>query len=515
MNIEQVLRTARISSWTYRLLSTAVGLVTVRLINDRVGLSGYGDLAFLLAFLTGVCAIDLGLLQSLSRFVARLHADPPERREIFWSTCVLAAVAMVTLQCALVVALAAALALYDELRGLSLAEILSLGLAFIVGNLLTASSSVYAGWQRYGSATAAKIIKSLVYLLAVLMLSAEGRLSVSTVLWASALSALLPNLLLTLNLAFRHRRELHSSWSGFPIAHQRLGFEILDYSLRGWLFTASTILVSSGAVFLSGLVMSATAVAKLQLGLVLYTGVAAFVTGSMSPLSTIRARLSDDSPESRQKVSAAAHSLTEESIVMVAMLGGFFALHIDLVLTLLIGPQAADPAVLSLTRWSVLTVLLPGLLVLPWFTFRFALVSHSENARYSQRLFLVTGALLLAATAVASVWHHPQAMAVAVGAALTYRGALAFAMGRTVIPGLRFLGIARPLAQALVFLLTIGLGMQMLETGMRIGPADDTWLHAAAYLVICAPLFVFRRRLRRLWGLPQLAGAGSNDPTPR
>jgi hypothetical protein len=515
MNIQSILRTARISSWTYRLLSTAVGLVTVRLINDRVGLSGYGDLAFLLAFLTGVCAIDLGLLQSLSRFVARLQADPPQRREIFWASCILFAGAVFFLQCTLVVVLAVALGLSDQLRSLSLAEILSLGLAFIVGNLLTASSSVYAGWQRYGSAAAAKIIKSLVYLLAVLALWAEGHLSVRTVLWASALCALLPNLLLTLNLVLRHRRELHSSWSGFPTAHWRLGGEMLDYSLRGWLFTASTILVSSGAVFLSGLVMSAPAVAKLQLGLVLYTGVAAFVTGSMSPLSTIRARLSDDSPESRQKVSAAARSLTEESIVMVAMLGSFFALHIDLVLRLLIGPQAADPAVLSLTRWSVLTVLLPGLLVLPWFTFRFALVSHAENARYSQGLFLVTGALLLMATGIASVWPHPQVIAVAVGAALTYRGTLAFAMGRTVIPGLSFLGIARPLAQALAIVLAIGLGLKMLATDVRIGPVDDTWLHAAAYLLVCALLFVFRRRLRPLWGLPQPAAPGTTDPTPR
>jgi hypothetical protein len=495
LNIQQVLRTARLISWTYRLLSTLVGLVAVRLVNDGIGLAGYGDLAFLLAFVTGVGAIDLGFLQSMSRFVARLEGDPSRERGAFWATCLLLIVGLFILQGMLVVLLAAALGATGQLRGLAVHEAIAIGTTFIVGNLLTVSAAVYAGWQRYGMSGAAKIGRSLIYLVAVVLLWYTNELSVRSVLWANALAILAPNALVVIFLLARQRSGVRCSWAGFPSAHRSQGGEMLNYSLRGWLFTASTIAVSSGAVFVAGLVLPATSVAKLQIGLMLYTGTAAFVTGSMVPLTTIRSRLSDKSAESRAKISATARSLTEDAIMVVAILLGFFTHYTDLVLNLLIGTQASDPTVLSQTRMVVLVVVLPGLAVLPWFTFRFALVEHDENARYSARLFAATAAFLTVTALAGAFWSDPLIVAVGVAFALVYRGSLAFAMGAYVAPGLSSIRVLTALVSVFVLCSALGGALRLFDTGWRWGPADVSWLRAGAYLAGCALLVIVKRRL--------------------
>lgn len=510
LNIHKILRTARLVSWIYRLLSTAVGLVTVRLINDGIGLSGYGDLAFLLAFVTGVGAIDLGFLQSLSRFVSRHQADCKETRGVFWASCLLFVLGLFVLQTLLVVAMVIALDAWNQLRSLPALEVLTIGIIFVAGNLMTASSAVLAGWQRYGASGAAKIGRSLAYLAAVIALWATDTLTIGNILWANALAALVPNLLVTLWLLLMHRHETAWSRIGFQESHRSQLLSIADYSLRGWLFTASTIVVGSGAVFVAALILEAASVAKLQIGLVLYTGVAAFVTGSMVPLTTICSRLADGSAASQAKVAATARSLTEEAIVMVAILLGFFVHYIDMVLGLLIGAQASDPGLLSLTRLVVLTEVLPGLAVLPLFTYRFSLVGHEENARYSRTLFIFTTAALLAGAVASALWKHPLGMAAAVAAALVFRATLAFTMGSSIVPGLTAARLLLPLIAGTALCLAIGSVTRLIQTNGAVGPFDDTHLRAVAYLMVCAMLFLFRHRMRPLWGLRLPADASAS-----
>lgn len=513
MNLQKVLRTARVMSWTYRLLSTAVGLVTVRLINDRIGIAGYGDVAFLLAFMTGVGAIDLGFLQSLSRFVASHSAEDDRQRGQFWASCALILAGLCALQMMLMVALCIALGFGGQLRALALGEVLMIGTLILAGNLMTAASAVYAGWQRYGMSSFAKIGRSLAYLGAIVTLWSLDGLSVRTVLWSNALAALLPNLLVASILFWRSRTALRWSWQGYPSAHREQLREISSYSLRGWLFTASTILVSSGTVFVAGLIMPAATAAKLQIAIVLYTGVAAFVTGAMVPLTTIRARFGDASPDSVGKVARTAHSLVEETIVLTAILLSFFLHYLGTVLALLLGDQARDPALLSLTRQVVAIALLPGLAILPWFTFRFALVGHDENALYSRRLFIGTIIALCAGSAVAWLTGSPLAMAAGVAAALVYRGTLAYRLGHGVLPGLRATGILVPLAVALAVCTALSWLANQVAPGWRLGELGDAHLQAALYLLACSVLYLLRSRLRPLLGVRLADATSPRSPT--
>ena len=162
MNVHGILRTARLASWTYRVLSTVVGLVTIRLINDRVGLAGYGEVALVLAFLASIAVIDFGFLQALSRFVARYdHEVHASRRPCFWTACALVATGLFVFQMTLIVCPVVAFGFIDQLRNFEMGELVALGFVMMLGNMLTAGSAIFTGFQRYGMATAAKIARPL------------------------------------------------------------------------------------------------------------------------------------------------------------------------------------------------------------------------------------------------------------------------------------------------------------------------------------------------------------------
>lgn len=502
MNIDIILRNARLISWSYRVISTAVGLVTVRLINERIGMAGYGDVAFLLAYMGGVCAIDLGFLQSVPRFVAReSNTASGQPGGLFWSSCALFLTGLCFLQIGLLIAVSFALGSLDKLRSLSLLEVLALGAAMMSANLLSAGSAVYAGWQQYGLAGTAKIARSFVYLGAIVSLWWLGEISVRHVIWSYALAALLPNLIAVIALLMRHGVDMRPIWNGFPSAHRTQLQNMASYSLRGWLFTASTILITSGASFVAGLIFPAENVAKLQIALVLYTGVAAFVTGGMSPLTTIRARFADRTSDSLKKVAETAYRLVEETVVLSAILLGFFVHHLDIVLTLLLGKQLADPQLLSLTRQIVTVVLVPGLMILPWFTFRFALVHRDENARYSKQLFIVTCLALMIGTLASFFMGNPLAIAIGIAVSLIYRGIFAYQLGYHVLPGLRRSSIVFSLASTLILCTLLNSLISLFEPGWRLGELTDKHLHAFLYLLVCAILYLLRGRLHPLIGL--------------
>ena len=501
MNISQILHRARVISWSQRALSTIVGLVTVRLINDKIGLAGYGDIAFIIAFIGGLCAIDLGFLQSMSRFVARLSSDRSQQRGHFWASCMLFVLGLFILQMGLLLALSFLLGSIGELRAFSLVEVVGLGTVLIVGNILSAGSAVYTGWQQYGLAGAAKIMRSFVYLTFIGLLWVLGDISISTVLWSYALAALLPNLLTAIVLFSRSRAAMKADWNNFPLAHYQELLNIASYSLYGWLFTASTILISSGTIFLVGLMLPAENVAKLQIALMLYAGVAAFVTGGMVPLTTIRARFADSSTGSLKKVADTARKLVEESIVLAAILSGFFLYYLSPVLGLLLGEQAQDPQLLLETRLLVTIVVLPGLMILPWFTFRFALVQRGENANYSKQLFIGTCFAIAMSVAVGFFTASLLAVAFGVAAALIYRGTLAYWLGRGVLPGVRAVAIAVPLVAAFLVCTVIHWFLALVKPGWHIGEIGDIHLQAFLYLLACTAMYLFRGQLQPLLGL--------------
>jgi O-antigen/teichoic acid export membrane protein len=466
----------------------------------------------MLAFFGGVCAIDLGFLQSLSRFVARHSSNHNQARGQFWASCVLFVVGLFILQMGLVVALSFILGSLGELHTFSLIEVVGLGTLLVTGNILTAGSAVYSGWQQYGLAGVAKILRSIFYLAFIGFLWALGGISVRSVLWSYALAALLPNLLLVILLLVKSGSKIKPDWRDFPDAHRQELSSIASYSLHGWLFTASTILISSGTIFLTGLMLPAEKVAQLQIALTLYVGVAAFVTGGMVPLTTIRAHFADTSIDSVKKVAETARKLVEESIVLVAILLSFFVYYLPVVVGLLLGEQARDQRLLSDTVGLVSVVLLPGLAVLPWFTFRFALVDRDENARYSRHQFISTCFVLAISAAVGFLTASSLATAFGVAATLLYRSYSAYRLGRFALPGIRSIGIAVPFAATFLICTVIHWFIAQVKPGWRVGELGDSHLQLLLYLPACASLYIFRGHLRLLLGLRLLNFShGSNS----
>ena len=478
------------------MISSLVGLVCLRLINDGIGASGYGELAFVLAYIGGVCAIDLGFLQSIPRFVSQ-YSRPQlcSRRGIFWASCLLFISGLLVIQVVLLALILPAKGNINQFHSFSSIEILALGVTMITGNLLSAFSAILRGRQQYGRAGIAKIANSLCYLVAVILLSSFHDVTVKSVLWSYALATLIPNLILAIALITHDASVMQLRWEGFPIHHFKQLGNLVKYSLYGWLFTATTILISSGTIFGAGLILPSDSVAFLQISIALYTGVAAFVTGGMSPLTTIKSRLEDSSPDSAQKIAFTAHHILQECVVITAIILGFFVHHLNLLLSILLGTTAQDPFHFHQIFLLVAVVLFPGLFILPWFTFRFALVSLAESRRYSIKVFTFSALALLIALLITILAKNPMPIAICVALILVYRSLLAYQMGSSVLPGLSRLSIILPLTIAFGACIGINLFISVVLFRFSHNHSTYDYLHALLYMVAAVLIYILRDRL--------------------
>jgi hypothetical protein len=486
-------------SWLYRVISTLVGLVSLRLINDRIGIYGYGDVAFTLAFLGGIVAIDFGFLQSISRFVALYSSTvQSSQRGRFWASCVLFAFGVAVIQTGFLLVALFFLKNIAQFRIFSFMEILGFGMAVIIGNLLSAGSAIYAGLQDYVRASVAKILRPFCYIGIIVFLWRTGELTVKSVICSYALSVILPNLIVGILLFTRQRIDMRPDWKEFPRAHLNQVRDISSYSMHGWMFTASTILITYCSVFFAGFVLPSDKVALLQISLITYTGVAAFVTGGMAPLTTIRARLYDTNSDATKYVSMTVSSLIEDGVLITAILLGFFFYHLDIALVCLLGNRVVTPQFLSVSTQLFAVVILPGLMIMPWFTFRFALVHEAENRRYNIRVFIVTFFALLFGLLSAIPSQNPLPIAISIALALSYRGLLAYKMGHSLLPGLSHLSILRSLFISFILCTALNLFASNLHPTLVNNLLPETYHHAVLYIVASAILYIFRRRFHPL-----------------
>jgi hypothetical protein len=288
---------------------------------------------------------------------------------------------------------------------------------------------------------------------------------------------------------------MRASWEGFPSAHHLQLREITSYSLNGWLFTLATILITSGSIFFSGLLLTEGNIAKLQIALVLYAGVAAFITGGMVPLTTIRARFSDNTIDSIKKVSDAAKMLVDEAIMLTGMATIFFISYSKTILFILLGDQVDDPLLFASLIKIINAVLLPGLLVLPFFTFRFAIVKKSENASYCRRLLFFTCFALLLGMLMSAISRDALGIAFGVGIALIYRGVLAYIFGRSAMPNVKFADIASKILMVLFLCWMLSFCIDFLLAKLTLQWIENLNLNLVLYVLFCAVFYSFRQRL--------------------
>jgi O-antigen/teichoic acid export membrane protein len=500
MNVQEILRTARLISWLYRIVAAVSGLLVIRMIMQRLGIEAYGEIAFVVALLGGLVAMDLGFIQALPRFVARYSSDEhAARRPVFWAACTFAAIALLLIQMLVVAALSLAIGLFDEVQSLGAGEFLALGATMILANVVAIGGPIAAGFQRYGLAGTGKVLRSLLYLFAVWMMWLSGTLSVRSVLWANALAFLCANVPVAVALWATFRIQTARSWQGFPRAHYAEITEISSYSLNGWLFTAANVIVTSGTIFIAGVLFTAQDIALLQMALVLYTAVAALVTGSMVPLSTIAARHQDGSATGRKAIAATALNLVEEALVFAAGLMIFFIHFGTLMLAFLMGGSSENPDLLANAYYILLAITLPAFAALPLFTFRFVLVSTDENRAFSRGTLMTTLTLLGLGALMAALLKHPLPLALGAGAALSWRAVVGYRMGRHALPGISAVRMTGFLLTAAVFF-EVAYWLSSVFR-LRVFGLPAEYLQAGLFFLLALVLYFQRARLEPLLGV--------------
>jgi O-antigen/teichoic acid export membrane protein len=494
VQIGRILNVARAISWAMRGISMISGFVTIRLIVEGIGVDGYGHVAFALALLVGLCALDLGFTQAISRFVARGQNDARAADGIFWAAVVLIAVALLLMQLLAVAAIAALYPSLPQLHVYGRGEFTALAAVMVVATLMGVNSFVFAGFQMYGYGGICKLLKPLLYVVAIVWLWWSSAISVHSALWANVLATLVANGLMLGALLVMRGRSMSPQWTNFPHPQKAVAGEMVEYSLRGWLFSLATVLISSGSVLAVGFIGEPAEVAHLQIALVLYTGISASITGGMSPLTTIVAGSDLTTEEGRERVATAAQRLVDESALLSSAVIAGLAVYGWQIVGLLLGKTAdATDAMDDSYR---LTLLINGLAItaLPFFTFRFALVAPIENARYSAAVLWSTVAALALGTLTAAVVDSVLPMAVAIGLALAYRGAKAYQMGAQHLPSVTLWNILFKLVRSLGLFLALALG---LAWAGRVAHLDPLATMAAYGGIVGIGYLYHARRTRR------------------
>ena len=289
------------------------------------------------------------------------------------------------------------------------------------------------------------------------------------------------------------------NWAQFPKKHLAEIKTITSYSIYGWLFTLSSILLGAGGVVVAGYLMSATEVAKLQLAVVLYTGVAAFLTGSMAPLATITAKLNRTLDESKATILKTAKSLVDESSVLSALLLAFFIFFSDVIVSALFASKDITPTFLTEAANIVRWMLIPPLLFLPLFTFRFSLVGDNDNASFCKRALSIAVFFLVLGVLSVLLIENPLALAVCLGAGIASRSLTAYLMGLKVIEGISFSYILMHFLSMFVPVCLFGYLVSGLHWNVEFGLFRAEYFPAAVYLGCTLFLLISKRRILRVF----------------
>jgi hypothetical protein len=286
--------------------------------------------------------------------------------------------------------------------------------------------------------------------------------------------------------------QMRPTWSQFAQSIQPMIAQLTSYSLRGWLFSLSTILIASGSIVVMGFLGEPTDVAHLQIAMIVYTGISASITGGMTPLTTIVAASDIKTDAGRARVAVAARRLVDETAFLSAAAIVGIAVYGRQVIALLIGEPELSSANVLATYMLALLVNVPALAVTPFFTFRFALVGVHENARYSAATLWWTVIALGLGTLVAALTGKLIAVALGIAVALSYRGTKAYEMGAGYLPEFDRRHIWMLLLRNALLPVLVAAVLTLLGFAARLGDL----LQIVVYGVIVGAAYLWRVRTR-------------------
>lgn len=324
--------------------------------------------------------------------------------------------------------------------------------------------------------------------------TALGILTVDRTVMIYATTFFIANATMAIVLFMHMRVRSSPDWEGFPARHLPILRDIGSYSLRGWAFTLSTVLLTSASVTLGGMLRPATDIAVLQIALVAMTGLFAIVTGSMVPLTTIIARWSDGTADGEARIVLAARSLIFDAIFFAATILIFFANFGRPALALLVGAGHGTNDVTS-AYTLLMTVLCPAAIALPLFTYRFGLISDDQNARFSLWSCVVAAAAVATGAALVVMLDSVLPLAAAIGIGFASRSALAYAMGAKIVPGPPLTRIVGAMILVLAVLEVAALVVMRIPIALRLGELQTPHFQAALFGIVAFAFYLLRRRL--------------------
>jgi O-antigen/teichoic acid export membrane protein len=276
------------------------------------------------------------------------------------------------------------------------------------------------------------------------------------------------------------------SWEGWPKAH--LGFfrDMVSFSWYAWLFSLSNVLFTSLSVVIVSSLAGPVGAATLQIAIMLFNTVSAFISGGVTPLGTIVARYLGSAEQNLYY--QAARRLLGETILITGVALVLFLNFGDMVVKYLLGPDAATAGVPGAVFMMSGILMAAGIATMPLVIFRFALAENTANATYGKSVFWATAAAVALGAAATAVTGNVVVMAIGIAFALVYRSALAYRMGTKVIAVTSW---QRLMGSLLVVVIAFEILTVLVSTAV-VSSGGSRWI---SFIIVCsAAALIYSRR---------------------
>ncbi len=288
LNSFRILLAATSIAWVYRILSVVVTLITLPLILSHLGKTEFGIWVLVGQAVSFLTLSDLGVATAVGRLLARFRGmDDPKAVEQLLSTVLamlIAAgfiVALITLLVSLWI---------SNLLGIEVAYAKVAQLVFVISGLSLASQfplrigmGILTGHQLYGPHAIGKILRSILYLIGILLLVALNALNLVSLAMVSAVTTLVAQIVLMAVAWY-----LTGPWS---LSLRNISFgmarEILSLGSSTLCMSFTNLIYHKGIVIAVGRLLGLEAVGIYGVASSVINSVSPFISALATPFTTL------------------------------------------------------------------------------------------------------------------------------------------------------------------------------------------------------------------------------------
>lgn len=291
-NVNKILALAVSTSWLYRLISAARGIIAMPIVLTSLGTTEYGIWAAICQTVAFVGLSDFGVGNAIGRLVARNRGNQnAEQLSEVYSTALALLSACAIFASVVVLCVAPFIGNFLKLDNSLNQKVTNVFLIVAVSQIvqfpLKFSTGVMTGHQLYGPHSIGKILTALLYLFGVIGLAFIHKVNIFTLAWVETLSTLIGQLTLFFA-AFHLTRPWSLSFRKITVKSVR---EIVNIGSSALITTISNTSYRSGLGIMLARMVDIRSVGIYSVALTIVENIQPLISSLSTPFLTIASEL--------------------------------------------------------------------------------------------------------------------------------------------------------------------------------------------------------------------------------